>query len=253
MSVHADRFTGRVEDYERYRLRYPAAVLDVLRQRCGLRDEDVVADVGAGTGMVAELLLEAGNRVIAVEPNAEMRAACARLGSRYAKLAVVDAAAEATGLTTGSVDLVTVGRAFHWFDQARALAEFQRILKPAGWVTLVSSRRLGDESAQGRAYEAILVEHGTDYAQVRGNYRSYKGLAPYGDAERFEVNIPGEARLTLDEFMGQTQSLSIAPMPAHPKYEAMQQALHEFFAAWSSDGALTLETMCEIIGWRTPG
>jgi SAM-dependent methyltransferase len=252
MSVHADRFTGRVEDYERYRMRYPAAVLGVLRERCGLRPEDVVADIGAGTGMLAELLLEAGNRVVAVEPNAEMRAACERLCGRYPHLTVVDAAAEVTGLASGSIDLVTVGRAFHWFDQAKALAEFQRILKPGGWVALISNRRSHDESAQARAYEAILMEHGTDYAQVRGSYRSYAGLAPYGDAGRFEVKIPGEMRLTRQDFLGQTQSLSITPMPGHPKYDAMQRALHEFFATWSKDGVLTLETVCEVIAWRTP-
>ena len=252
MSVHTNRFTGRVEDYQRYRARYPAEVVEVLRERCGLRQQDRVADIGAGTGMLAELLLEAGNPVVAIEPNAEMRAACEGLVERYPRLTVVDAAAEATGLAGGSIDLVTVGRAFHWFNQPVALEEFQRILKPGGWVTLVSSRRAHDESAQARAYEAVLMEHGTDYAAVRGNYRSHVGLAPYGEAERFEVKIPGVIRLSLDEFLGQTQSLSITPMPGHLKYDAMQRALREFFAAWSEQDVLTLETACEVIGWRTP-
>ena len=45
----------------------------------------------AGTGMVAELFLENGNAAIAAEPNAEMRAACARWLSRYLGLRVVNA------------------------------------------------------------------------------------------------------------------------------------------------------------------
>ena len=119
-------------EYKKYRMRYPTSVVAVLRERCGLRPADLIADVGAGTGMLSELFLETGNRVIAIEPNAEMRQACEGLVARYPKLRIVNATAEATSLEEASVDLVTVGRAFHWFDRERTLAEFKRILKPGG-------------------------------------------------------------------------------------------------------------------------
>jgi ubiquinone/menaquinone biosynthesis C-methylase UbiE len=251
MEKHAERFTGRVEDYKRYRLRYPPTVVDVLRERCELKPENLVTDIGAGTGMLAELLLEAGNRVIAIEPNAEMRAACERLAARFERLRVVEAAAEDTGLAASSIDLVTVGRAFHWFDQERALKEFKRILKPGGWVALVTNRR-DREGTMGKEYEQILMEHGTDYGAVRGGYRSFMALKPYGeDAERFEVKMQGEQRLTLEEFLGQTQSLSVTPMPGHPKYAGMHQALRDFFAKWSKDGVMRMGTVCEVVGWNT--
>ena len=62
MTEHTERFTGRVAEYERYRLRYPVEVLDVLRRQCGLTAAKVVADVGAGTGMLEELFLENGSK-----------------------------------------------------------------------------------------------------------------------------------------------------------------------------------------------
>jgi predicted RNA methylase len=65
MSENTERFTGRVKDYERYRLRYPEAAIEILVARSGLRLDHLVADVGAGTGMLAELFLENGNAVIA--------------------------------------------------------------------------------------------------------------------------------------------------------------------------------------------
>ena len=111
MSEHAERFTGRVEDYERYRTRYPAAVIDVLVERCGLQREHHVADIGAGTGMLAELFLEHGNAVVAVEPNDDMRAACERLASAWPGLTVKKGTAEATGLEVfrGAAESSTVG------------------------------------------------------------------------------------------------------------------------------------------------
>ena len=68
------RFSNRVADYIRYRPKYPAATLDLLRSKCGLHPGQVIADIGSGTGFLSELFLKNGNSVIGVEPNAEMRA-----------------------------------------------------------------------------------------------------------------------------------------------------------------------------------
>ena len=153
---NTNRFTGRAEDYDRYRQRYPTEeILTRLREWCGLTPQWLVADIGAGTGMVAEVFLANGNRVLAVEPNADMRdqmrvnLRCS-LGQPAPQLEIIDATAEATTLPEASVDLVAVGRAFHWFDRDRALAEFRRILKPEGWVTLVAVDR--DRNAKDPAY-----------------------------------------------------------------------------------------------------
>src|SRR6202166_5403580 len=67
------RFSDRLENYVRYRPGYPREVLDLLRDDCGLRPSHVVADIASGTGAFTRLLLENGNSVFAVEPNAAMR------------------------------------------------------------------------------------------------------------------------------------------------------------------------------------
>ena len=69
------RFSSRVENYVRYRPAYPSAVLDLLKQECGLTTASVTADIASGTGIFTRILLENGNRVYGVEPNADMRAA----------------------------------------------------------------------------------------------------------------------------------------------------------------------------------
>jgi SAM-dependent methyltransferase len=247
MSEHTERFTGRVEDYERYRLRYPAAAIEMLVARCGLRREHLVADVGAGTGMLAELFLEHGNAVVAVEPNGEMRWACERLASAWPGLTVKKATAEATGLKEDSVDFVAAGRAFHWFDHAKAAKEFRRILRPGGWVVIVNNGRVRDESPISAAYEGLLREHGTDYEANQKRYESDARVAAFfagGELVRKETR--GEQRLTLEELVGQTQSLSVAPEPGHAKYEGVQAGLREFFAKWQMDGVVVMKTVCKV-------
>ncbi len=247
MTKNAERFTGRVEDYERYRLRYPAEVIRVLARRCGLRREDMVADVGAGTGMLAEPFLEHGNAVIAVEPNGEMRAACEKLASAWPGLTVTNGTAEKTGLADASVDIIAVGRAFHWFDLERTRPEFQRILRPGGRVLLVSNSRVRDDSPISVAYEGLLREHGTDYAENRERYEIAPKVAEFfAGGELLHEEIPGEQKLTLEELIGQTQSYSVAPPPGHPKDDGMQQALRKFFSEWQKDGVVVMKTVCKV-------
>ena len=69
------RFSDRVENYVRYRPGYPAEALRALQEECSLTARHVVADVASGTGIWTRMLLENGNSVFGVEPNAEMRAA----------------------------------------------------------------------------------------------------------------------------------------------------------------------------------
>ena len=73
------RFSDRVENYVLYRPGYPGEALQALKEECGLARDHVVADLASGTGIWTRVLLENGNPVFGVEPNAEMRAAGERL------------------------------------------------------------------------------------------------------------------------------------------------------------------------------
>ncbi|HEY0264570.1 MAG TPA: class I SAM-dependent methyltransferase [Granulicella sp.] len=247
MAQYAERFTGRVTEYERYRLRYPQAMMTLLHERCGLTPSDRIADVGAGTGMLSESFLENGNAVIAIEPNEEMRAVCEELRAQYPQLTVVDASAETTGLADASVEFVTAGRAFHWFDAPRALAEFKRILKPQGWVVLAANGRSKGAAPHELEYEQIMAEHGVDYPGVKSRYEAHEAaIAAFVPETVVRERLQGEQELTLEEFIGQVQSYSWAPLPGHPKHEGMQQALREYFAKWQKEGVVRLGTTCYV-------
>ena len=69
----SDRFLGRVEAYAKYRPSYPAAAIDLLEARCGLKRGANVVDLGSGTGILSSLLVKRGARVFGIEPNREMR------------------------------------------------------------------------------------------------------------------------------------------------------------------------------------
>ena len=126
-----------VENYSRYRPRYPQQLIEWLKTECDLSPGHIVADIGAGTGQMAELFLENGNRVYAVEPNLAMRLTAENLLRSYPLFTSIAAMAEATTLADHSAHMITVGNAFHWFKHDLVRQEFLRILIPFGWVILI--------------------------------------------------------------------------------------------------------------------
>lgn len=91
-------------------------------------------DLAAGTGKLTRQLVGLGASVVAVEPLEAMRSA-------ISGVEVLEGAAESIPLPDASVDAVTVGQAFHWFDPAPACAEIARVLRPGGGLGLVWNER----------------------------------------------------------------------------------------------------------------
>ena len=92
------RFSDRVAFYSRSRPTYPDASIDVVVENHGLRPGDVIADIGSGTGKLAELFLRRGHRVVGVEPNEPMRRGAEEILASHEAFHSVDGRAEETTL-----------------------------------------------------------------------------------------------------------------------------------------------------------
>jgi len=241
------RFSSRVESYRLHRPGYPPAIVDLLATECGLSKSSLVADVAAGTGLLTEIFLERGYRVVALEPNLQMREACATLTSPYPKLSCAEGTAEATSLEDASVDLITVGQAMHWFDLKRTRSEFVRILKPGGSCAVLYNHRClaGDIFHEG--YEQILIEHGTDYAKVRDSHLDEDRLAAFFAPNAMcSAAFENAQHLTHEGLMGRVLSSSYMPQPGHPQYEAMSRSVEAHFARHQTDGHVRMKYDCIV-------
>lgn len=236
------RFSNRVADYVRYRPGYPRVILDPLREECGLTPESVVADVGSGTGLLSRLFLDNGNVVYGVEPNAEMRAAGEEFLRSYPKFHSTAASAEATTLPDASVDFVTAGQAFHWFDPEVTHREFARILKPGGWVAVIWNERRIESSALLRAYEDMLRKHSPDYAQVSAKYPEALRMAEFfGPNQVRQREFPNEQIFDFEGFRGRLLSSSYSPPQGHPNHEPILAELRRIFDEHNQNGRVRIE------------
>jgi SAM-dependent methyltransferase len=239
MKEPTERFTGRVGNYARYRPSYPAAAIALLEARCGLSPAAVVADVGSGTGILTELLLTRGALVLAVEPNQGMReAAEARLGGQ-ARFRSVNGTAEATTLPAGSVDLLVVGQAFHWFDGERARREALRVLKPRACAALLWNERPGELTPFLADYEALLRRHAPEYVQIVARRADVDSMRRFfGGAMELET-FPNEQTFDFEGLKGRLLSTSYAPEPGDAQFEPMMAGLREVYGRHEQAGTVT--------------
>ncbi|MEO8216266.1 MAG: class I SAM-dependent methyltransferase [Acidobacteriota bacterium] len=226
------RFGERAGDYSRHRPDYPAAVFDTLLE--GLSPPITAADIGAGTGISSRALAARGVQVLAIEPNEAMRQAA----RAHPRVRFLEGRGELISLPDGSVDLITCFQSFHWFEGGKALAEFHRILRPAGRLGLVWNIR--DRSdAFTAAYSEIVVRYASspaaedrpDIADALFEDHSFAGL------ERFVYS--NRQRLDGEGLMGRARSVSYLPRTG-PRAEELFADLRALFESWNRDGVVDL-------------
>ncbi len=245
-----ERFSDRVRDYVRYRPGYPAALLGWLEEAVGLTAQDVVADVGSGTGISARLFLGHGNEVFAVEPNLAMRAAAEEALSGHARFHSAAGTAEQTTLPDASVDLVVAAQAFHWFDAAGARREVRRILRPEGHALLVWNERLVTSPLLA-AYEQALQEHAIDYARVDHRNVDVERIQTFfGHPDLATATFPNAQSFGREGFFGRALSSSYVPKEGHPQHAAMMAALARIFDEHQKDGRVVFEYVTRAFAGR---
>ncbi len=213
-----NRFSDRVEDYAKYRPSYPAAAIDQILENLTL--PITAADIGAGTGISSRLLAARDIKVIAIEPNPEMRNAGIR--DNTTSVEWKNGTAEKTNLPDASVDLVTCFQAFHWFTPEPTLSEFRRILKPQGKLAVVWNFR--NENDEFTAEYSRIVREASNHHPAESKMKSTEPLTETTYFKNFqEYTFVYQQELDLTGLIGRAMSVSYLPNQG----EAYEQAISE--------------------------
>ncbi len=221
------RYAGRADYYARNRPTYPAGVISLLAEAGFLFPGAVLADIGSGTGKLAELFLREGYTVHAVEPDPAMREAASRGLAAFPGYHLLPGSAEATGLADACVDLIIVGQAFHWFDPVPARAEFLRISRPPHRLATVDNRPTPD-SVWMEVRENLRRHETNPVMSVLNERNPENARGSFFTSHTFRV-FPNDHYFDFEGLVGRVLSLSNKPMPGQPGYDAMLADLRAIF------------------------
>lgn len=131
-------FDGVAGQYQASRPGYPAELAEFITGTAGLRPGSAVLEVGCGTGQLTGLLAGCGFAVTAIDlgpamiVTARQRPGCSRVSFAAVTFEDLDEPAR-------SFDLVISATAFHWIDPDVKFIKPARLLRPGGWLALVST------------------------------------------------------------------------------------------------------------------
>lgn len=197
-----DHFSAQSAGYARHRPHYPPELFEYL---AGLGGRQLAWDCATGSGQAAIALAAHFDEVIATDASrAQVDAAIAHPGVSYRV-----ATAEDSGLAAGTVDLVTVGQALHWFDIPRFFAEAVRVLAPGGcvaaWCYELCTVSPECDAAVGHLYDDIVAAFWPPERRlIEERYAGIRFPGTGVDAPAFAMSV----RWTVDDMLGYLRTWS---------------------------------------------
>ena len=240
------RFNNRVENYIKYRPGYPTEIIDFLKKEIGLKTSYLIADIGSGTGILSELFLKNGNEVFGVEPNEEMRQAAEKLLKEYDNFHSINGKAENTNLDDNSIDLITAGQSFHWFNNERTRKEFKRILKPDRFTVLIWNNRGENSSEFMKDFDQLLNNLESDYKKVKHENLNDNDFRRFFGTKSYSVkSYDNFQSFDYKSLVGRLLSASYVPTEGKA-YTKMINKIKEIFDKHNENGKVKIEYKTKI-------
>jgi len=240
-------FDDKLEHYNQYRPNYPLNLIHYLKKIGILKQSDLIAELGCGTGKFTDLLLQNGNVVHGVEPNREMYAYLKRKYAYSPRLILYQSKAENSFLPEKYFDLVSSAQSFHLFEPSKAKTEFYRILKPNGFVLLIWYFWNMKFEISHKIRE-LFYQYGDKLVQPnRLNVGLETIRAIFLPNAVFHNKIDTiKQKFSKDYFLNSMLSSSYAPSSNHILYNEYQENVNMLFDKYSHDGYIEYSFNLEI-------
>ncbi|XP_070832680.1 putative methyltransferase DDB_G0268948 [Chaetodon trifascialis] len=206
--------------YQKYRYMPPDELKNIILQYLDKKKGKphvLAVDLGCGTGQNSRLLAPHFQEVVGIDIS-EHQLEEARAVPGYPNITYRKGMAEELPFPDGSVDLLTAASAAHWFDQARFLAEADRVLKPRGCMALLSfsdseTRHHYQDCGErlsyiyGEVHQVLQLYATSPVAVSEGKLQELYSAIPFPDKERVE-GIQDKSSISVRNLVGFIESWS---------------------------------------------
>jgi len=223
---------SKANSYDLGRPDYPSDFFYYLYNEIGFSKNDIIADIGSGTGKITRHFLEYGSKVIAIEPDGDMLSIANEKLNEFPNFTSFQKTAEAADIETGSINHIFCGNSYHWFDRKKVVPEFRRILHTGGKIVIAT---LGDGGSS--SYDGELTEVINYYKKPVPNRNI--DLSPAFNSGTFTEKVFNYSIFqTFDQFLHGMLSASYSPSALDITYEPFCNDIKSIFDKYNQDNKL---------------
>ena len=190
-----DHFSGHAADYAIARPGYPSELFAALAELCPARQR--AWDCATGNGQAAAALAEHFTSVVATDASAAQLAAA----RSHPRVLYHVATAEQPAIEAGSIDLITVAQALHWFDIDRFFRAARNVLRPNGvlayWCYGFCSIDAACDATARAMYDRLDAFWPPERAIVEAGYRDIVPPFPSLPLKAFQMQVSWSCRQML--------------------------------------------------------
>jgi SAM-dependent methyltransferase len=179
-------FNGVAGLYQATRQTYPAEIVEFLLGTAGVGRGSAVLEVGCGTGQLTADLARRGLDLTAIDIGPAMVAA-ARSHVDDSSVSFQVCSFEDFEAADSSFDLIVSATAFHWIDPEVQFSKPARLLRPGGWLALLSTGPVYDDALEA-ALQALWVARSEEDQQWTAR-RPPADADAIGGSGRFEEPV----------------------------------------------------------------
>ena len=201
-----------------------------LKNKLNLTKNDVIAELGAGTGKFTKKISKFCKKIYAVEPNDEMLAVGKQLCKKRKNIEYVNASAENTTLPEKSLDMIFAVQSFHYFEKDKLLTELKRIIKPEKYFCIIWNLNEKTENAFDKDWDNLLETQkikATGSADNHNIKEDRKIIFKNGKYE--EVKFSRSVHMTYNKLKRYASSISFIPKENEIGYDEFYNNLKYIF------------------------
>ena len=238
MDLREEKFNWLSEIYTKYRPSYPTTCIEYVLEKIE-NSIQTIADIWAWTGKLSKAFLGKDLQVYAIEPHKEMLKQAKKELQNYPKCKLIQATAEDTTLEDSSIDLITIGQAFHRFNNAAFKNEAKRILKKEKYIAIFYNNWEKTSDLIQKIHE-LSKEYCPLYKGSSWWLENQEEIFKHFFKAYEKKAFPNNYTLTLDAFLWLNFSASYAPKKEDKNYEIYKEELTTLFNQYSKKGILTM-------------
>lgn len=247
-----NKFNKVADLYDKYRPNYPNELITDIVKKCKLDPDAIIADIGAGTGILTRKLLEQRKKIIAIEPDDDMREILVDNFRDNNNLKIMATSAEDTKIPSNTIDLITVAQAFHWFAIEEFRKECERILKPQGNIFILWNK-INMEDEIVKQMKEIDYKYTQQYKEIKSVLEKEKMEHAinifFKDKEYEEIVVRNDIQYDKETFIGYNLSKSYSLRSIDNKYEEYVKSFEELFEKYQIDGVINISNyVCGYLG-----